>query len=396
MVLSSVVSMTDSAEGEQQRQGLLMLSERQQVTVAAAVTILAVVVIVGAVGMLIWLISAFFGKFSSVFMPLAVGAVAALVTKPWYDWLRERLRLPKPLALLAVVLSLVLPLVAFVWFFGDLVVQQVAGLISKLPQWWANMLTFVDERWPRVLLFFEEDPWGQRLKEAVEGQQETLLEGLQILGGKALSAGMGLFGALGSLLSWAVLPIYFGFFLMVEPSRMGDLGKQLPFLKQETRNDVVYLATEFITIIVAFFRGQLVIAFLQGILYAVGFSLVGLKYGFVIGLTLGLLNIIPYLGSIVGLGVSIPLAYFQEGGGLALAFWVVVVFSVVQLIESYLLTPKIMGDQTGLHPIAIIVAIFFWGTALQGIMGMILAIPLTAFLVVFWRLAREKYIQELV
>jgi predicted PurR-regulated permease PerM len=55
-----------------------------------------------------------------------------------------------------------------------------------------------------------------------------------------------------------------------------------------------------------------------------------------------------------------------------------------------------MGDQTGLHPIAIIVAIFFWGTALQGIMGMILAIPLTAFLVVFWRLAREKYIQELV
>lgn len=388
--------MTKSDEGELQREGVLMLSERQRVTVAAAVTILAVVVIVGAVGMLIWLISAFFGKFSAVFMPLAVGAVAALVTKPWYDWLRERLRLPKLLALLAVVLSLVLPLVAFVWFFGDLIVQQIAGLISKLPQWWANMLTFVDERWPRVLLFFEEDPWGQRLKEAVEGQQETLLEGLQILGGKALSAGMGLFGALGSLLSWAVLPIYFGFFLMAEPSRMGDLGKQLPFLKQETRNDVVYLATEFVTIIVAFFRGQLVIAFLQGILYALGFSLVGLKYGFIIGLTLGFLNIIPYLGSIVGLGVSIPLAYFQEGGGLGLVLSVVVVFTVVQLIESYLLTPKIMGDQTGLHPIAIIVAIFFWGTALQGIMGMILAIPLTAFLVVFWRLAREKYIQELV
>ncbi len=388
--------MTKSDEGELQREGVLMLSERQRVTVAAAVTILAVVVIVGAVGMLIWLISAFFGKFSAVFMPLAVGAVAALVTKPWYDWLRERLRLPKLLALLAVVLSLVLPLVAFVWFFGDLIVQQIAGLISKLPQWWANMLTFVDERWPRVLLFFEEDPWGQRLKEAVEGQQETLLEGLQILGGKALSAGMGLFGALGSLLSWAVLPIYFGFFLMAEPSRMGDLGKQLPFLKQETRNDVVYLATEFVTIIVAFFRGQLVIAFLQGILYALGFSLVGLKYGFIIGLTLGFLNIIPYLGSIVGLGVSIPLAYFQEGGGLGLVLSVVVVSTAVQLIESYLLSPKIMGDQTGLHPIAIIVAIFFWGTALQGIMGMILAIPLTAFLVVFWRLAREKYIQELV
>jgi predicted PurR-regulated permease PerM len=72
------------------------------------------------------------------------------------------------------------------------------------------------------------------------------------------------------------------------------------------------------------------------------------------------------------------------------------VFAVVQTIEAYLLTPKIMGDRTGLHPVVIIVAIFFWGSAFGGITGMILAIPLTAFLVVFWRLAREKYLPELV
>ncbi len=72
------------------------------------------------------------------------------------------------------------------------------------------------------------------------------------------------------------------------------------------------------------------------------------------------------------------------------------VFAAVQLVEGYLLTPKIMGDRTGLHPMVIIVAVFFWGTALNGIMGMILAIPLTAFLVVFWRLAREKYVHEVV
>ena len=388
--------MTDTDGGNSHPKGLLMLSERQRVTIATALTILAVVVIIGAAGALIWLVAVFLGKFSSVFMPLAVGGVAALVTKPWYDWLRERLRLPKPLALVAVALSIVLPVAAFFWFFGALIVEQVAGLVSKAPRWWANLLTVSQEQWPQVVEFFEQDPWGQRLKAAFESQQETLVTGLGILSEKALSAGVGLFGALGSLLSWAVLPIYFGFFLMVEPTRMGSLDKFLPFLKEETRKDVAYLATEFIEIVVAFFRGQLVIAMLQGILYAIGFSLVGLKYGFVIGLALGFLNIIPYLGSIVGLGVSIPLAYFQEGGGLVLVLLVLVVFSVVQLIESYLLTPKIMGDQTGLHPIAIIVAIFFWGTALQGIMGMILAIPLTAFLVVFWRLAREKYIQELV
>jgi predicted PurR-regulated permease PerM len=123
---------------------------------------------------------------------------------------------------------------------------------------------------------------------------------------------------------------------------------------------------------------------------------VGLRYGFVLGLVLGFLNIIPYLGSILGLAVTLPLALFQEGGGLGTLIAVAVVFAAVQTIEGYLLTPKIMGDRTGLHPMVIIVAVFFWGSALGGIAGMILAIPLTAFLVVFWRLAREHYIGEVI
>ncbi len=153
---------------------------------------------------------------------------------------------------------------------------------------------------------------------------------------------------------------------------------------------------EFIDIVVAFFRGQLIVAFLQGLLFAVGFSLVGLQYGFVLGLLLGFFNIIPYLGSIIGLGIALPLAFFQAGGGPGTLTAVLIVFSVVQLIESYFLTPKIMGERTGLHFMAIIVAVFFWGTALGGITGMLLAIPLTAFLASLWRLVKEKYIAEIV
>ena len=120
-----------------------------------------------------------------------------------------------------------------------------------------------------------------------------------------------------------------------------------------------------------------------------------LIFGFVLGLVLGFLNVIPYLGSIVGLTVALPLALFQDGGGWWMVGAVLGVFTVVQMIEAYLLTPKIMGDRTGLHPMAVIVAVFFWGTALDGIMGMILAIPLTAFLVVLWRLGKERYFTEL-
>ena len=164
----------------------------------------------------------------------------------------------------------------------------------------------------------------------------------------------------------------------------------------ESSDDLEISAQEFLNIIVAFFRGQLIIAFLQGLLFAIGFALVGLKYGLALGFALGFLNVIPYLGSLLGLSITLPLAYFQDGGGLLTLAVVMAVFTVVQAIEGYVLTPKIMGNRTGLHPMAIIVAVFFWGSALGGILGMILAIPLTAFLVVFWRLAKEKYISELV
>ena len=170
----------------------------------------------------------------------------------------------------------------------------------------------------------------------------------------------------------------------------------MPFLKESTRQDISYLVFEFVEIVVGFFRGQLVIALIQGVLDAIGFSVVGMKYGFFIGLALGLLNVIPYLGSMVGLAVALPMAFFQVDGGPITLALVVLVFTVVQCIEGYFLTPKIMGEQTGLHPLTIIVAIFFWGAVFGGVTGMLLAIPLTAFLVVFWRLARTKYITEVI
>jgi predicted PurR-regulated permease PerM len=374
----------------------LELSERQQSTVAAAVTILAAAVIVVAVGGLFWLIGAFFSRFSNVFLPLAVAGVAALVFQPYHDWLRDTLKLGRLLALIALFLSAAIPLILFFWFFGALLVDQVSGLISNLPDWSQAVVAWVKERAPRVVDAVQRHPYLQSAQSALSGQQGTIVDGLEAVGRGALSAGAGALSAVGALMGWVVTPVYFAFFLWIDRRVTFDIERYLTFLKPETRKDVAYLANQFVEIIVAFFRGQLVIAFLQGVLFAIGFSLVGLKYGFIIGLVLGFLNIIPYLGSIIGLATALPMAFFQGGGGLLKVGLVLLVFTVVQLIEGYLLTPKIMGDRTGLHPIVIILAIFFWGSALQGITGMILAIPLTAFLVVFWRLAREKYLTELV
>lgn len=374
----------------------LNLSDRQKSAIAAALTIIAAVVILCAIGGLVYLIVLFFRTFSQVFLPLAVGGIAALVFNPYYNWLRERLKLPAALAVAAVFLSILIPLAGFFWFFGALAQDQISELVTRVPDWWERAVEWTKDRWPTVVRFLEEHPVGQKMRTAIEEQQETLLKGFRVFGEGAISTGRVVFRGIGTALAWAVLPVYFAFFLRADSRGVDHLEQMLPFLKGETRKDVVYLIDEFVNMIVAFFRGQLIVAFLQGLLFAIGFHLVGLKYGFILGLVLGFLNIIPYLGSIVGLSIAIPLALAQPGGGLLLLAWVLAVFTAVQMIEGYLLTPKIMGDRTGLHPIAIIVAIFFWGSAFGGILGMIMAIPLTAFLVVFWRLAKEKYIQELV
>lgn len=374
----------------------LELSERQQSTVATAITILSTLIIIAAIGLICWLIGAFVNYFSNVFLPLAVAAVAALVFNPFYDWMRTKLKANKVVALILVFLAVVIPVSGLVFFFGAVVVDQMAELIKSVPAMWTNAVAWVKTNAPAVNTFLHENPYAQEITAGIEGQGADLLGGLGIVGRGALSAGAGVVSWVVGLVGWAVFPIYFSFFLMTETRNMSQLEGFLPFLKPDTRKDIVYLFGEFINIIVAFFRGQLVIATIQGMLFAVGFSIVGLKYGAVIGITLGFLNIVPYLGNIVGLGSALPIAFFQDGGGIGRVAAVLVVFAIVQAIEGYLLTPKIMGDRTGLHPVVIIVAIFFWGTALGGIAGMILAIPLTAFLVVFWRLAREKYFRELV
>ncbi|MEE4272378.1 MAG: AI-2E family transporter [Thermoanaerobaculales bacterium] len=374
----------------------LEFSERQQSTVAAAVTILAAVIIVGAIGLVCWVLGAFVNRFSNVFLPLAVAAVASLVFKPFYDWVRTKLKVNKIVALVFVFLAVVIPVAGLVFFFGALIVDQVSDMVKAFPTWWESAVDWVKTRAPAVDAFLRENPYAREIREGMEAQGGGLLDGLGSVGRQALTAGAGLVTWVVGLVGWAVFPIYFSFFLMADTIELKKLDGYLPFFKKETREDILYLLGEFLNIMVAFFRGQLVIASIQGALFAVGFSVVGLKYGAVIGISLGFLNIVPYLGNIVGLATALPIAFFQDGGGIGRVAAVLVVVALVQAIEGYLLTPKIMGDRTGLHPVVIIIAIFFWGSALGGISGMILAIPLTAFLVVFWRLAREKYMQELV
>lgn len=348
-----------------------------------------------AIGWLLYIllsgVARFIGYFSGVIWPLAVAGILALVLRPVVTVFEQRLKVGRPVAVVLLYLVFALLLTGLLITFVPAVVTQIIEFVAYLPELWQKTVAWAGLHYPEWVAAIRPYLENPTVKAALEGLTEQAQNLLSHLAPTLKSAGAGIFGLFGLVASLAVIPIYLFFFLLSSGDPTKALPEHLPFLKTEHRDDVVFLVREFLGILVAFFRGQLLIGLIMGVLLATGFSIAGLKFGLAIGLLTGLLNIVPYLGSILGLSVALPLAFLQPGGGLTLVGICVAVFTAVQAIEGWLLTPRIMGRQTGLHPVAIIVAIFFWGQALGGILGMMLAVPLTAFFVTAWRLVRRKY-----
>ena len=332
------------------------------------------------------------GFFSSVIWPLAVAGVFALILRPVVDWLEVRLRLSR---LSAVIL---LYGVFLLLFAGGLVlivpplIDQTLEFVAYLPTLWDNITLYVQQHYPTWM----DTVHRQLERRGMPNISEMIGTETKALLSHALPSLMAAFGGLMAGVAFithvVIIPVYLFFFLLMRGEPTARLGTHLPFLRPTVRDDVVFLTSEFVTIVESFFRGQLLIGLFMGVFYAIGFTIIGLKFGLFIGLALGFLNIVPYLGTILGLATTLPLAFFQpDGGGWRMVGLVIVVKLVVQAIESWILTPKIMGDRTGLHPAAIIFAVFFWGTAFHGVLGMLLAVPLTAFFVTAWRLVKRKY-----
>lgn len=349
-----------------------------------------------AIGWLLYVLLAgvarFISAFSGVIWPLAVASILALLMRPVVTLFEQRLKLPRPVAVILLYLVFLLLVAGLLVTFLPALVAQLLEFISYLPTLWHKSVAWSETHFPEWLAVVRPHLDNPTVKAALDGLTQQARDLLGHLAPTLKSAGAGLFGIFGLVASVAVIPVYLFFFLLTNTDPTGSLPEHLPFLKKDQRDDVVFLVREFLGILVAFFRGQLLIGLIMGVLLATGFSVAGLKFGLAIGLLTGLLNVVPYLGSILGLSVALPLAYLQpEGGGLPLAAICLGLFAAVQLLDGWFLTPRIMGRQTGLHPVAIIVAVFFWAKALGGVLGMMLAVPLTAFFVTAWRFVRRKY-----
>jgi predicted PurR-regulated permease PerM len=369
-----------------------LLTPYQKRIVATAITGVALALILFLVLGVFTAAGKFLGAFSSVIWPMAVSTILTLLLKPLVQTFQKWLKIGRIFAIVLLYALIILLLAGASLVVVPKIVLQAIDLFESIPTVYQRVIEHLNSTAPGWLALVEEKISTDNLKQFSE-QLVTVFKNLLSASGGALKVfGQGLAGMIGWVVALAIIPVYLFYFLQFEDDAVPHLRDFLPFLKKDHQDDVLFLVREFVAMIVAFFRGQIVIALIMGVLMGFGFTLAGLKSGFLIGLTIGLLNLIPYLGSMLGISVALPLAYFQPGGGWMVLLWVVVVMILVQLLEGWVLTPKIMGDKTGLHPVMIIFSVFFWGIALNGLLGMILAIPLSAFIVTFWRLAKVKYV----
>ena len=375
----------------------LHFSHRQNSVITACVT---GVVLLGGIVALAWTLGTLFGflgRHSTVLLPPVVGIVLAMVAKPIQNMMEQVFRNRRYLAVTATTVIVFVPVLAFFWFCGKLLITQGVRFIDALPALCARIARAAAEHLPTVKAFLDRHGAGYLLDaEKVGGLLQTYLPKLIIpAGGTAISVGSHIVGATVRFLGWIVLPVYTAFFLATRPLGGDDIRKLLSFAPPRIRENAAFLVDQFLGIVVTFFRGQMVVVLVQGVLYGIGFQLSGLPYGFFIGVVLGLLNIVPYLGNILGLGVTLPLAWFGPDGSLGRLGWVLGVFIAVHTLDTYFITPRVMGSRTGLSSFGVIFSIFFWGSVIGGVLGMLLAVPLSAFVVVFWRLLVRDYIGPL-
>jgi len=374
------------------------LSPSQRRIVAAGGTALAAVFLAGTCYFLFALLREFVTQFQDVLLPLAIAAILATLLRPVITLCETKTRLNRVGGIILLFTLVLMALAATAVFVVPPALNTVGEFLEMAPELLTRLLDYSKGLAPTIWEWLTErlgESPKEYLMRSLEGNTELMKQALaqvQSSTGSLLAFFGGLFG---KIAAYSIIPVYLFFILNGDRNVWKDIEKQLSFLPEARRDDLVFLVKQFSQILVSFFRGQITIGLLLGVVLAVGFGLVGLKFGIAIGFVLGLLNIVPYLGTMLGILTVLPIAYLQEDGGPLLIALCALVFVVGQLLTDYVFTPRIMGEKTGMSPMLIIFSVFFWGVALGGLLGMILAIPLTAFFLVFWRLAREKYLPAL-
>ena len=327
---------------------------------------------IAAVAGLGWIVLAL----PSVFLPLLIALFLAYLVDPLLEGCRRRLRLPR----WATALLLVLLLAGGIAWAGarllPLLIGQIVDLVEQLPDYFQQLGRSIEQS---LRLELPTAAVEQRLRAAVDEIRSNPTEFLDLVWRGSDSAINFVAGAFTVTTSAAVLfvliPFYFVFLCAGYPE-ISAWGKQ--FLPDSRRERILSLLAKMDEVVGAYFRGRFVIALLMGAMFALGWMLVGVPYWFLLGVGTGLLSIVPY-AAVVGLPIACLLGYLEhpDAGLLANVLWPAVVYAVVQVLEGWILTPWLQGKEMNMGFVSITLVVIL-GSAVAGVLGMLLAIPLAA------------------
>ena len=410
----------------------------QSKTIWRALTGIAILVIGILIVGLIWLAGKTLGYLQPVLVPLAVAGIVAYLLDPIVTWLQHR-GLSRIKAVISVFASFIIILTAL----GFLIVPPIAKQVSdafhdkeEIARKATTAMTEVkDAPWLKPLINYASEKVNPETGAThIETEAITTDVVVQTANGDAyakpdyqyrwqfliskyaaqiaqtvtgwFSEGSSkILGMLGLTIGFVMAPIYLYYFLKESSSIKAHWHEYVPLKASRFKNEVVDSLQEINGYLISFFRGQMLVAFIDGILVGIALWIFGLPYALVIGLAMAVLGVIPYIGNIICLIPACLIAFVHFGhidnqNFLGSSPWayvlaVVAIFLVVQQINSLLTAPKIVGDSVGLHPMTVIFSMLFWSLLLGGFIGALLAVPMTAAIkVLFIRYIWERKMQE--
>lgn len=337
-----------------------------------------------------WLGSiAVFGIFAylthAVMLPFLAGLAVAYLLDPVTDKL-ESLKFPRGAATGIVITLFFLLIAGVVLAFWPVLQAQIAAASKTVPQTLAALRPWLNELLQTVSDRFGSDVLGD-VDSMLGAFSDQLLAKVQQAAGSILKSGLAVFNILGLLL---ISPVVAFYLLRDWDLLVAKIDSWLPPIHAPI---VRGLMQKIDSVLAGFVRGQLMVSTVMGVLYGLGWSLVGLDFGIVLGVLAGIMSIVPFVGALFAAAVAVIMAIGQWGFDPIQIGLVASVFLVVQVIEGSFLTPKLIGDRVGLHPVWVLFAVFAGGEVM-GFVGVLVAVPAAAAIAVLVRYWIDVYLEH--
>lgn len=350
-------------------------SEKQAQVIWFSVTTLAVAVVLGALGGIFWTLGFLLNKLASLILPLAVAGIIACLLDPLVDLFQERMKVPRVRAILMVFfIGIAIVLLMLGTVVPELVVQA-NKLVTNLPE-------YSEDFRERFSNWLAGSPLGQKAKVAwdqeIGAKVEQALRDIVPLISDWLLAHVGSFAVFMAYgVGLALVPVYVFYFLLEKTGIQSNWTDYLPIRESKAKEELVFVLSSINDCIIVFFRGQILVSICSGTLLGLGLLMCGIDYAILLGSVAAVICILPYIGAIITALLAMILAAVQYGDAnhfLAVAG----VFVFVQVAEGLGYSPRILGNRVGLHPLTIIICVMAGTKLIGGILGGLLAIPITA------------------